>query len=83
MLTAMADRTTERRWLEQLTALPTAPGHEDRVMAWARSWVGRRSDLTARTDRHGNLLITQKGRLRRRLFRSLNSDDALLRELCE
>jgi putative aminopeptidase FrvX len=62
MLTAMADRTTERRWLEQLTALPTAPGHEDRVMAWAWSWVGRRSDLTARTDRHGNLLITQKGR---------------------
>lgn len=58
----MADRTTERRWLEQLTALPTAPGHENRVMAWARAWAGRRSDLTTRFDRHGNLLITQKGR---------------------
>jgi putative aminopeptidase FrvX len=58
----MADRSTERRWLEQLTAIPTVPGHEHRVMAWVRSWAGRRSDLKVRADRHGNLLITQKGR---------------------
>lgn len=31
-------------------------------MDWARSWAGRRSDLSARGDRHGNLVITQKGR---------------------
>lgn len=32
-------------------------------MAWVRSWVGRRSsDLKLRADRHGNLLVTQKGR---------------------
>lgn len=59
----MADRTTERRWLEQLTALPTAPGREERVLQWARTWVGRRSStLKLHVDRHGNLLITQKGR---------------------
>ena len=58
----MADRSTERRWLEQLTALPTAPGHEDRVLAWVSAWVGRRSDLGLVEDIHGNLLITQKGR---------------------
>lgn len=34
-------------------------------------------------DQLAQTLITQKGRLRRRLFRSLNSDDVLLRELCE
>lgn len=59
----MADRSTERRWLEQLTVLPTVPGREGRVMDWVRTWVGRRSgDLRFRHDRHGNLLITQKGR---------------------
>lgn len=58
----MADRSTERRWLEQLTFLPTAPGREDRVIDWVETWAGRRSDLTVRSDRHGNLLITQKGR---------------------
>lgn len=63
MLPGMADRTTERRWLEQLTALPTAPGREERVLDWVRTWVGRRSsDLKLSADRHGNLLITQKGR---------------------
>lgn len=63
----MADRTTERRWLEQLTALPTAPGHEERVLGWVRTWVGRRSrDLKLSADRHGNLLITQKGRKKTR-----------------
>lgn len=58
----MADRSTERRWLEQLTSTPTAPGYEGRVMDWVRTWAGRRSDLTLRPDRYGNLLITQKGR---------------------
>lgn len=62
----MADRRTERRWLEQLTATPTAPGAEDRVMRWVRGWVGRReADLAVRSDAYGNLLITQKGRRRK------------------
>lgn len=59
----MADRSTERRWLEQLATLPTAPGEEGRVLEWVRTWVGRRSgDLELDEDRHGNLLVTQKGR---------------------
>lgn len=58
----MADRSTERRWLEQLTSIPTVSGHEHRVMDWVRTWAGRRSDLKVRTDQHGNLLIVQKGR---------------------
>lgn len=58
----MADRETERRWLDQLTSTPTAPGHEQRVMGWVKTWVGRRGDLKVRGDEHGNLLITQKGR---------------------
>lgn len=58
----MADRTTERRWLEQLTSIPTAPGHEDRVLAWVSAWVRRRKNLVRADDRHGNVLITQRGR---------------------
>lgn len=61
----MADRTTELRWLDQLTAVPTAPGHEDRVLAWVEAWVNRRADLTMKSDVYGNVLITQKGRKRR------------------
>jgi putative aminopeptidase FrvX len=61
----MADRTTERRWLDQLTSLPTAPGREDRVMQWVRGWVSRRPDLVATGDVHGNLLVRQRGRRRR------------------
>lgn len=61
----MADRSTERRWLAQLTALPTVPGREHRVLEWVRTWAGRRrGDLALRSDRHGNLLITQRGRKR-------------------
>lgn len=58
----MADRTTERRWLEQLTAIPTVPGHEHRVLDWVTAWTARRSDLALTSDAHGNLLISQKGR---------------------
>lgn len=60
----MADRNSERRWLEQLTAIPTAPGVEGRVLEWVEAWVGRRPDLTRRRDRHGNLFIAQRGRKR-------------------
>lgn len=58
----MADRATEQRWLEQLTAIPTVSGHERRVMDWVTAWVARRSDLKMKRDEHGNLLISQKGR---------------------
>ncbi|CAN5765284.1 hypothetical protein BH23ACT5_BH23ACT5_15020 [soil metagenome] len=58
----MANRATERRWLGQLTSIPTAPGSEHRVMAWVRNWAGRRPDVLVREDAHGNLLLTQRGR---------------------
>ncbi len=58
----MASRSTATRWLEELTHLPTASGHEDRVVAWVQRWVARRSDLTLSIDSGGNVLIAQKGR---------------------
>ncbi len=47
--------------LHELTAIPTAAGKEDRVIAWVADWVGRRKHLELRRDEHGNLLITQAG----------------------
>lgn len=43
---------------------PTAPGREDRVMAWVEGWVERRSDLILRRDKAGNTLIRIRGRRR-------------------
>ncbi len=53
-------------WLRQLTALPTAPGHEGEVIRWVRSWAKRRPDLELSADRAGNLFITQRLPLRAR-----------------
>ena len=61
----MASRSAAESWLAQLTHLPTAPGHEEEVVAWVRRWVSRRSDLRLRQDNGGNLLITQRRRSRR------------------
>jgi putative aminopeptidase FrvX len=58
----MADRATAEKWLDQLTNLPTASGHEGAVIDWVTRWVGRRDDLKITSDSGGNLLITQKGR---------------------
>lgn len=65
MLTAR-QRTEHRRWLEQITGLPTAAGHEDRVVEWVTDWVGRRRNLSVRADAGGNLVITRSGTSRRR-----------------
>ncbi|MEQ9205914.1 MAG: hypothetical protein RLN78_00955 [Phycisphaerales bacterium] len=53
---------TDRRdnhinWLKQLTAIPTAAGHEHRVIAWITNWLNERPDLTSKTDPHGNIEI--------------------------
>ncbi|MHC4414199.1 MAG: hypothetical protein ACYS0G_02825 [Planctomycetota bacterium] len=58
-----AQRTAHRRWLLELTALPTAAGREDRVIEWIEGWVRRRRNLTLRRDTAGNVLITRKGRV--------------------
>lgn len=44
-------------WLTQLTAIPTAAGHEHRVIAWIQQWVADRDDVTLRRDDVGNLVI--------------------------
>lgn len=59
-----ATRQTAEKWLAELTNLPTAPGLEDRVVAWVDAWASRREDLKLTRDSGGNLYITQKGRKR-------------------
>ncbi len=53
-----------RRWLRELTVLPTAAGKEQRVVEWIRGWVAERPDLTLRADPSGNLVI-ERARLDR------------------
>jgi len=45
------------RWLREITSLPTAAGHEDRVIARVEAWVGERDDLLLERDAAGNLTI--------------------------
>ena len=54
-------RRRHERWLEELTAIPTAAGREDRVIRRVTTWVRERPDLALRSDRAGNLLITRSG----------------------
>ena len=44
-------------WLTDLTAIPTAAGHEGRVIRWIERWVDDRDDVTLRRDDAGNLVI--------------------------
>lgn len=44
------------RWLVELTDLPTAAGHEHRVIAWIEQWAAERG-LAVTADAHGNRLI--------------------------
>ena len=47
--------------LLELTSLPTAAGHEDRVQAYLDGWLARRSrNLKWKRDRAGNLLIRHR-----------------------
>ncbi len=60
MITA-AQRRTHEKWLKELTAIPTAAGYEDRVIAWVGDWVAQRRNLKIRKDKAGNLFITRTG----------------------
>ena len=46
-----------RRWLIELTSLPTATGRERRVIEWIRRWVDQREGVEIVTDDAGNMLI--------------------------
>ena len=56
---AIADDARARHldWLLDLTAIPTAAGREQRVVAWLESWLADRPDLALATDPVGNLTI--------------------------
>lgn len=41
-------------WLKQITMIPTAAGHEGRVVAWIDRWTHERPDVAVRRDPHGN-----------------------------
>ncbi|MCC5822845.1 MAG: hypothetical protein LAT64_05030 [Phycisphaerales bacterium] len=48
-------------WLKQLTAIPTAAGHEGRVVGWVDRWVAERPGIEARRDAHGNIELRFAG----------------------
>ena len=47
------------QWLMELTAIPTAAGREDRVIAWIEQWVDAQKGISLKRDRFGNLLLKQ------------------------
>ena len=53
------DHRTHERWLKEITAIATAAGREQRVIAWIKNWIRQRRDLKLREDKAGNLVITQ------------------------
>lgn len=59
---AGATRTPAHEWLLALTQIPTAAGHEQRVVRWVRQWVSQRPDLALSMDEAGNLLIAPRQR---------------------
>jgi len=55
-------KADHRRWLVELTGIPTAAGREDRVIEWVTGWVRKRRNVRLRRDPSGNLVITRVGR---------------------
>jgi endoglucanase len=53
-------RPTHHRWLTELTAIPTAAGHEHRVVDWITRWSAERPDLTLTRDPVGNLVLAPR-----------------------
>ena len=56
-----ANRRRAERDLIELTNLPTATGHEDRVVAWIERWAGRRKNVRVKRDCYGNLMLKREG----------------------
>lgn len=48
-------RDAHTQWLKELTAIPTAAGHEHRVIDWINNWLTDRPDISSKTDAHGNI----------------------------
>ncbi len=58
-MTTTAQRNKHKRWLLKLTGLPTAAGCETRIINWVKDWVKARPTLKLKSDKAGNLIITQ------------------------
>ena len=55
------DRAQEhRRWLLEITQIPTGTGKENRVVAWIDAWLADRPALSKHCDPHGNFEIRIK-----------------------
>lgn len=61
-MVAPAQRAEHERWLLELTGIPTAAGHEERVIEWVKAWLAERADLSLRRDTAGNMIIRRRGR---------------------
>lgn len=48
-------RDTHTQWLKELTAIPTAAGHEHRVIDWINNWLADRPEIASKADAHGNI----------------------------
>jgi putative aminopeptidase FrvX len=57
-----ASRARQHDWLMQLTQLPTAAGHEERVIAWIERWAASRPEIELSTDPAGNLHVAYRKR---------------------
>ena len=53
-------RRVHETWLLELTQIPTAAGHEGRVIEWIEHWVAQRPSLVLERDRYGNMTIRAK-----------------------
>jgi putative aminopeptidase FrvX len=52
-----AARMRHHAWLLELTQLPTAAGHEDRIIDWVQRWAAQRPELELTRDAAGNIHI--------------------------
>ena len=51
-------RAEHRRWLSELTSLPTAAGRERRVVEWLDAWIAARPALRRERDEAGNITLS-------------------------
>ncbi|MBL4590435.1 MAG: hypothetical protein JKY96_00600 [Phycisphaerales bacterium] len=56
-LVSDANKSDHLDWLRQITVIPTAAGHEQRVIAWIDRWLDQRPGYSTKRDAHGNIEI--------------------------
>ncbi len=58
MLIPVEQREQHRRWLFEITQIPTAAGREDRVIRWIERWCAQRPEVSLTRDAGGNLVLS-------------------------